>query len=297
MSQTTIDSGIYPMVYSFFTSDGVLRLDAFRHQVDAAIRSNAAGIAILGLGTEVSALLPSERVAVLDVVSRHLNGELPLLATVYGSSTEEQIDFSQQALDKGATALVLQPPARKMEDQALREFFSETISRLDCPIGIQNAPEFLGYGLSNESLIALARDHQNFRLAKLECSAVALQPVAQALAAEVAVFNGRCGLELTDNLRAGARGLIPAIETIDKIVPIYDAFLKGDEESAERLYTELTPVLSFIMQGIPHFLTYGKLLAALRLKLDPGGNRDPALTPTKFGYRCTERFANYLQCI
>ena len=34
---------------------------------------------------------------------------------------------------------------------------------------------------------------------------------------------------------------------------------QGDEESAERHYRTMLPVLTFIMQGIAHFVLYGKL--------------------------------------
>ena len=279
------------MLYSFFDEQSALQLDPFRIQVDAAVANNAAGVAILGLGTEVSALSTDERLKILDVVSRQLNGRKPLLVTVYGNSPEEQKIFSATAIEHGATALILQPPADKLEDDDLSQFFSEVISSVDCPTGIQNAPDFIGFGLSNASLIALANSHNNFTIAKLECSAVALEPVATELKDKVMVFNGRCGLELTDNLRAGATGMIPALETVDKTTDIFSAFLSGDEEHADKLYKEVLPVISFIMQGIPHFLTYGKLLAAIRLGIEFRGYRNPLHKPTSFGIACTERFA------
>ena len=206
-------------------------------------------------------------------------------------SPGEQKIFSATAIEHGATALILQPPADKLEDDHLSQFFSEVISSVDCPPGIQNAPDFIGFGLSNASLIALANSHDNFTIAKLECSAVALEPVATELKDKVMVFNGRCGLELTDNLRAGATGMIPALETVDKTTDIFSAFLSGDEEHADKLYKEVLPVISFIMQGIPHFLTYGKLLAAIRLGIEFRGYRNPLHKPTSFGIACTERFA------
>jgi len=289
-----ISPGIYPMLYSFFDEQGVLQPDPFRIQVDAAVSNDAAGVAILGLGTEVSKLSTDERLKVLDVVSRQLDGRKPLLVTVYGNSPEEQTEFCATAIDYGATALILQPPKDKLEDGDLSHFFSEVISSVDCPTGIQNAPEFIGFGLSNASLIKLANSHSNFTIAKLECSAVALEPVATELKDKVMVFNGRCGLELTDNLRAGATGLIPALETVDKTTDIFSAFLSGDEEHADKLYKELLPVISFIMQGLPHFLTYGKLLAAIRLGIEYRGCRNPSLEPTRFGIACTQRFADRL---
>ena len=293
-SAVVVGPGIYPMLYAFFDDRGVLRQDPFRLQVDVALGTQAAGVAILGLGTEVSKLTFDERIDVLEVVAKRIDGRKPLLATVYGDTITEQIEFSKQAIQNGTSALMLQPPLQKMDDAKLVGFFSKIISAVDCPVGIQNAPEFLGFGLSNESLIALANDHENFTIAKLECNAVNLESVASDLGDSVMLFNGRCGLELPDNLRAGACGLIPAIDTVDKTSEIFTEFTTGNEELADKLYADLLPVLCFIMQGIPHFLTYGKMLAAARLGIELGGSREPSLPATDFGTACIRRFLKHL---
>ena len=293
-SPAVVGSGIYQMLYAFFDDRGVLRQDPFRLQVDVALGTQASGVAILGLGTEVSKLTFDERIDVLEVVAKRIDGRKPLLATVYGDTITEQIEFSKQAIQNGTSALMLQPPSQKMDDAKLMGFFSKIISAVDCPVGIQNAPEFLGFGLSNESLIALANDHENFTIAKLECNAVNLESVASDLGDSVMLFNGRCGLELPDNLRAGACGLIPAIDTVDKTSEIFAEFTSGNEELADKLYADLLPVLCFVMQGIPHFLTYGKMLAAARLGIELGGSREHSLPATDFGTACIRRFMKHL---
>jgi len=286
-----LNPGIYPMLYSFFGSDGELRLDPFSQQVDAAISAGAKGIAVLGLGTEAAKLDEDECAAVITSVAKRLNNRAPMIVTIRGETPDNQLKAARRALDLGATALLLQPPSETISEAALLTFFSEVINALDCPVGIQNAPEFLGYGLNDNNLISLAQNHTNFSIAKLECSALALEPSAKALTGKTMVFNGRCGLELTDNLRAGAQGLIPGIETIDRTAAIHAAFIAGEHEYADELYAELLPVLTFVMQGIPQFLTYGKTLLAYRLGIEIGSAREPWLQPTDFGLECITRYA------
>ncbi|AII87866.1 dihydrodipicolinate synthase family protein [Planktomarina temperata] len=286
--------GIYPMLYSFFGSDGELRLDPFSLQVDAAISAGAKGIAVLGLGTEAAKLDEDECAAVITTIAKRLNNQLPMIVTIRGETPDNQLKAARRALDLGATALLLQPPSETISEAALLTFFSEVINALDCPVGIQNAPEFLGYGLNDNNLISLAQNYTNFSIAKLECSALALEPSAKALTGKTMVFNGRCGLELTDNLRAGAQGLIPGIETIDRTAAIHAAFIAGEHEYADELYAKLLPVLTFVMQGIPQFLTYGKTLLAYRLGIEIGSAREPWLQPTDFGLECITRYAAQL---
>ena len=282
------------MLYSFFGSDGELRLDPFSLQVDAAISAGAKGIAVLGLGTEAAKLDEDECAAVITTIAKRLNNQLPMIVTIRGETPDNQLKAARRALDLGATALLLQPPSETISEAALLSFFSEVINALDCPVGIQNAPEFLGYGLNDNNLISLAQNYTNFSIAKLECSALALEPSAKALTGKTMVFNGRCGLELTDNLRAGAQGLIPGIETIDRTAAIHAAFIAGEHEYADELYAKLLPVLTFVMQGIPQFLTYGKTLLAYRLGIEIGSAREPWLQPTDFGLECITRYAAQL---
>ena len=282
------------MLYSFFGSDGELRLDPFSLQVDAAISAGAKGIAVLGLGTEAAKLDEDECAAVITTIAKRLNNQLPMIVTIRGETPDNQLKAARRALDLGATALLLQPPSETISEAALLTFFSEVINALDCPVGIQNAPEFLGYGLNDNNLISLAQNYTNFSIAKLECSALALEPSAKALTGKTMVFNGRCGLELTDNLRAGAQGLIPGIETIDRTAAIHAAVIAGEHEYADELYAKLLPVLTFVMQGIPQFLTYGKTLLAYRLGIEIGSAREPWLQPTDFGLECITRYAAQL---
>ena len=262
--------------------------------MDAAISAGAKGIAVLGLGTEAAKLDEDECAAVITSIAKRLNNRAPMIVTIRGETPDNQLKAARRALDLGATALLLQPPSETISEAALLTFFSEVINALDCPVGIQNAPEFLGYGLNDNNLISLAQNHTNFSIAKLECSALALEPSAKALTGKTMVFNGRCGLELTDNLRAGAQGLIPGIETIDRTAAIHAAFIAGDHEYADELYAELLPVLTFVMQGIPQFLTYGKTLLAYRLGVEIGSAREPWLQPTDFGLECITRYAAQL---
>lgn len=140
-----VKPGIYPMLYSFFDDQGGLRLEPFQAQVDVVLANGAAGVAILGLGTEVSRLTPQERIQVLETVAARIDGKALLLVTVYGDTPSAQIEFARRAVDAEATALLLQPPAQHIDEPALVDFFSEVIAQAGCPIGIQNAPEFLGY--------------------------------------------------------------------------------------------------------------------------------------------------------
>jgi len=286
--------GTYPMLFAFFDKAGGLSRDAFARQVEAAVASGAAGVACLGLGTEGPKLGLAERRQVVGWVVEQVAGRVPVAVTVAGGNIPDMIDEARHAEAAGAAWLILQPPRPPASGADLVAFFAEVAAATTLPCTIQNAPEFLGIGLTAAELLDLNRRQPNVVLVKAEASAVAVGRMIAALDGHMAVFNGRAGLELTDNWRAGVAGMIPGIETIDLQVAIERAMRAGDEARAEALYRDMLPTLVFAMQGVAAFVCYGKLIAALRLGIDPGTPRLPGEVATEQGLAWARRLAGAL---
>jgi 4-hydroxy-tetrahydrodipicolinate synthase len=205
---------------------------------------------------------------------------------------DEQVALAGHARAAGASWVILQPPPeRGLPEAHYAQFFSRVMHRVQLPIAIQNAPEYIGVGLGDEALHALARSHDNFVLFKGEGPALAIRRSIEALNGALRVFNGRGGLELPDNLRAGCAGLIPATDTFDFQVRIFELMRAGDEARAEAVYREVLPAIVFAMQSLDTLICYGKRLAGLRLGLPEVHDRAPALAPTAFGLACVRRYA------
>ena len=295
--QNTVESlphGIVPMQYAFFGTDGALDLGAFRLQIDACLRAGVQGIAILGLATEVSKLSREERSALLEAASAAIGERAPLSVTVFGGTPEEQINFVREAERAGATSVVLQPPRLPgMDEATLLRFFGRVIDATGIPAGIQNAPEYIGIGLGIESIEALRRNHPNFRVLKAEGSAMLIRRTIEQTQGKLAVLNGRAGLELPDNLRAGCSGMIPGAETCDVLARVWTGLQDNPFEvaQAEALYLDALPLLTFLMQSIDQVVCYGKRLLAKRIGLGEVHDRAPAQAPTEFGLACLERHA------
>ena len=290
--------GIYPMLYAFFGADGRLDREAMRRQAAFCLEAGVHGVAALGLGTEVDKLAADERLEVLDWAAEDVGGRLPLAVTVYGDSVAEQSAFAARAKAAGADWLILQPPRLEgLEETALQVFFGEVMASTSLPVAIQNAPEYLGVGLSATAIQVLSRDRDNFVLLKAEGSALSIEAVIAATEGRLAVFNGRNGLELPDNLRAGCAGMIPSPDTCDRQARIFDLMAAGDPDSeaeAERLYGAILPALTFVMQSLPSLHCYGKRILARRLGLPAVYDRPPGLRPSDFGLACVDRYARAL---
>ena len=287
-------SGIWPILYSFFGEDGNLDRAAMRCQVQACLTQNIQGLAVLGLATEVHKLTSDEQLKILKWAVEDLQGRLPLAVTVSGPDASTQLQFAKKASDLGANWLILQPPSRRpLSEEECFDHFSEVMSSIQLPIAIQNAPEYLGVGLSIPKIVELNQRHSHFKLLKGEGSAVEVEQLVKALKSKMQVFNGRGGIELVDSLRAGCAGLIPAPELVDRQVQIYEFWRDGLAEEAEALQKKILPMIVFNMQTIPHLLCYGKRLLAARLGLTVF-DRAPFQAPSEFGLQRIATFAEHL---
>ena len=137
------------MILSFYGGDGELDTSPIAKQIEAFIKHGAHGVAVLGLATEINKLSLAERHQVVEASSLVLQGRLPFSVTVGENSVKEQISFAKTAKSSGANWLILQPPpVTGISELELQRFFGSVADQIDIPIAIQNAPDYLGIGLS-----------------------------------------------------------------------------------------------------------------------------------------------------
>jgi 2-keto-3-deoxy-L-arabinonate dehydratase len=288
--------GIYPILYAFYDDEGKLDRQAMRHQVECCIAAGAHGIAVLGLITEVGRLTVEERINVIQWAAQDIAGRVPLAVTIAGETVQVQTALAINAQAAGADWLVLQPPQTyKPEEPDLMRFFGTIMDSTDLPVGIQNFPEVLGVGLSPKGVGELHRQHSNFTVMKGEGPVYQIRRFLDASHGEVAIFNGRGGLELPDNLRAGCAGIIPAPDCADVQIAMFDAFSNGDAARADALYTLSLPYVTFVMQSIHFALVYGKRLTARRMGLNEAAlPRETGVEVDSFGMERLAHHASFM---
>ncbi len=286
--------GIHAIAFAHFDADERLDRTAMRRQTEICLRAGVDGMAALGLATEVSKLSEAERRQIMDWVSEDVAGKVPLAFTIYGHSVAEQVAQVRHAESVNADWVILQPPAAgTYAGTEYIRFFGRVADQTTLPVAIQNAPAYMGRGLTASEIQDLVTQHPNVKLLKGEGSVIEIKTVIEATHGRIPVLNGRGGLELTDNFRAGCIGMILAPDTIDKQVAIWRALQAGHPGQAEALYEKVLPSILFIMQSIETLNCYGKRIFAARAGLTVH-DRAPALRPTAHGLALVEQHANRL---
>ena len=283
--------GIHAIAYAMFDKDERLDRAAMKRQTEISLACGVDGMAALGLATEVSKLREAERRDVMDWMSEDVAGRTPLAFTIYGNSVAEQVAQIRHAESVKADWVILQPPnVGGYAGTEYIRFFGRIADQTTLPVAIQNAPAYMGRGLNAAEISDLVTQHPNVKLLKGEGSVVDIKGVIDATEGRLPVLNGRGGLELTDNYRAGCVGMILAPDTIDKQVVIWKAMKEGRAAEAERRYEEVVPSILFIMQSVESLICYGKRVFAARAGLTVH-DRAPALRPTPLGLELVKQHA------
>lgn len=283
--------GVHAILYALFDTEERLDRAAMRRQVEICLGAGVAGIAALGLATEVAKLSFAERQTLMDWVVEDVAGRTPVGFTITGASVAEQVAMLRHAEQVGADWLILQPPAvGAYPAEEYLAFFGRVMQSTTLPVAIQNAPQYLGRGLSDTDIARLRADHANFTLIKSESSAAEAARLIALAGPSLRVFNGRGGLEMVECLDAGCEGFLLAPDLMDfgvRVMALYDS---GDRAAAQSLHDQTLPAIGFVMQSIEHLICYGKRLFTQRADLG-AFDRAPAQRPTAEGLANVTRLA------
>jgi 2-keto-3-deoxy-L-arabinonate dehydratase len=282
-------TGVHCVVFALFDAQGRLDRGLMRAQAAWVRASGADGMVTLGLATEVGKLSLTEK---LDLIAwgAEDRGDMPLSVTIAANSVPEQRRLLAAAADAGAALAILQPPlAGSFGATEYLDFFAAVGAGAAIPLAVQNAPQYLGRGLSGADLAALRDRLPALTHVKAELPAVDLAAfIAQA--SGLVVLNGRGGQEMTDALRVGCQGFIVAPDVLPGVQACWQAWSAGDMAAAEAAYAAFLPGALFGMQSLEHLACYGKRVFAARAGL-PVHDRAPALRPSAAGLDLARRWA------
>ena len=170
------------------------------------------------MATEVNKLSFKEKTKIIEIVSENCKSNLPKAFTIYGDSLNEYVKLIDVAKKNKADWIILQPLIKKnTTDEDCYKFFKKLIPVANNTIvGIQNAKEYLGVGLSVNKIKKLSDLFPNFRVIKNESSSVFIKEEIKQLSRDLRMFNGRGGQEVVDNFLVGCKGIVPE----DKRAPV-----------------------------------------------------------------------------
>jgi len=241
-------SGVFPVLPTPFDREGRADEAGLRRLVRYLLACGVDGITYPGVASEVAQLAPEERRVLTAAVLDEVAGRVPVIAGASSTQAEATIALAREACARGASALMVAVPADRpaVEDQIA--FFGEVSREVpDAVLMLQNVPPPAGAGLEAAAVLQVLRAVPAVRYVKEETlpSGQRLTAVrAQAPASLLGVFGGAGGRYITDELKRGAAGTMPAIELAEVHVALMRAHRAGDPARVRALFTRMLPVLN-----------------------------------------------------
>ena len=222
-----------------------LDLDALAAEVEFCRRAGVHGVVYPAIASEFQYLTDDERRAGVEAVVGAAAGAIPVVAGVAAASGAQALVYAEHAARAGATAVMALPPiiSPGRADELRAYYAGIAAGRRAAAMFVQHSQA----GMDAAFLAGLVRDIESVHYIKEEMhpSAHYISGVLRALPeGSVGVFGGFYGRWMLSELARGATGFMPAADTVDVHVQVWDAWQRGDAAGARDIFNRLLPLIN-----------------------------------------------------
>lgn len=227
--------GVIPILVTPFHEDGRIDEESLENLVAFNIAAGVHGLGV-ALGSEVFKFNEAERAAVTQRTIKAAAGRVPIVINTGANGTDLAVFYSRAAEAAGADALMVIPPGFfPVSAEEIVDYYRAIDNAVGIPIVMQDVPQApIAPGLA----LRIAETCRNVRYIKVETLPVTSKVAAMVEAAgeRLAIFGGAGGSYFIEEMRRGALGTMPFCSQPAAFVATWDAFRRGDEAEARRVF-------------------------------------------------------------
>src|SRR6476619_2143282 len=230
-----------------FKDDGDLDLDAIKPLIAWQLERSTHGIAVSGSAGEPTSQTVAERIAVMRAAAEAVDDRVPFVPGTGTALMDETLELTAEAQRLGASAaLIVTPYYGRAQQDGLFDWYSRIASEFpDLPIIVYNVPIRAAVDITPKTIGRLARAHDN--IVGVKETTKDFEHVSYVLDECGTDFIALSGIELLcyPMLCLGGVGHLSCIGNFapEPVAELYDAFVAGDHERAQRLHYELHPLV------------------------------------------------------
>ena len=242
--------GIYPALSTPCDDTGALDEENLRNEVRWNIEKGAHGVIVSIMSGEFYKFSDAERMRAYEIVVDEARGEVPVLAGPSHSGTAVVIQLAQFAKEVGVDGIVVLPPYFNLQDGkaslSLYDHYASIATRVDLPMMIQDCEGAAPY-MCTTLFWRLADDFGNIVAVKLEGPRSFDKALEmREMAPDVVLFGGMAAVNMYEELKIGVAGNVPDACLTDVLVDVYENFVAGNVEEAERIFKKYKIWLNFL---------------------------------------------------
>lgn len=235
-----------------FNTEEEIDLPVLRKIIDNSVDNGVHGVVAGGSTGEFATMTRDERLMVVDEVTSHVNGRVPVIAQTGAITTTEAIRHSKAAQRAGADVLMLVTPYYEALslDETLN-YLREVAENVELPIMLYNIPGATGVNLDPDTIGSLADEFEHIKYVKDSGADYeqALQlihhhgdRIGTIIGWDVYIYSAL--VEGAAGVMAGAANVVPA-----ELSAVYDAIVGNDLVRARELWKRLYPTIDTMLSG------------------------------------------------
>jgi 4-hydroxy-tetrahydrodipicolinate synthase len=235
--------GVFTAIVTPFNEDTSVNEKDLKNLVDFNIEKGISGIVPMGTTGESPTLSHEEHVKVIEIVCKHVNKRVPIIAGTGSNSTSEALYMTSRAKKLGADAsLQVAPYYNKPTQEGLYRHFKTIADEVDLPMIIYNIPGRTGQNIETGTIVRLAEHPNIIGVKEASGSLPQMMDVISKTPDDFVVLSGDDNLTLP-LMAAGGDGVISVASNIipDRMSAMVTAGLNGNFEKMRRIHYELLP--------------------------------------------------------
>jgi 4-hydroxy-tetrahydrodipicolinate synthase len=235
--------GVFTAIVTPFNEDTTVNERDLKNLVDFNIEKGVSGIVPMGTTGESPTLSHEEHVKVIEIVCKHVNKRVPVIAGTGSNSTKEALYMTSRAKELGADAsLQVAPYYNKPTQEGFYLHFKTIADEVDLPMIIYNIPGRTGKNIETDTIVRLAKHPNIIGVKEASGSLPQIMDVIHRTPDDFVVLSGDDNLTLP-LMAAGGDGVISVASNIipDRMSAMVTAGLNGNFEKMRKLHYELLP--------------------------------------------------------
>ena len=272
--------GVCPVLEVPFDAEGSLDHEGFDRLVAHVLGTGVTAVVCPAFASEFYKLSDEEKTSLRRQMLGHTRRHQGALAVtgITQHATRLAVLEAVAAVEDGADALNVLPPFfLGPPKEEVRQHLRAVLRAVrPTPVIVQHAPGLAASALTPGDLCALAAEHPNLRMVKVEAVPPgrfisALSAATPALPAMV----GYAGVMMIDGLRRGAVGVQPGCSAVEVYQSIWRLWANGEHEASEALHRRLLPFVSYWAQEVELVIQVEKTISRERGIITTDHCRDP----------------------
>jgi 4-hydroxy-tetrahydrodipicolinate synthase len=241
-----VKGAITPLVTPFHP-DGALDLESIPRLIEWQLERGTHAISVGGSTGEPTSQTVAERIEVMRAAAAAIDGRVPFLPGTGTALLAETFELCEEAQRLGAAAaLVVTPYYGRPTQPGLFEWYSRVATEFpDLAIIVYNVPIRAAVDLAPPTVARLRRAHDN--IVGIKETTRDFEHVSYVLDQCGTDFIALSGIELLcyPMLTLGGVGHLSCVGNFapEPVAQMYDAFVAGDHETAQKLHYDLHPLV------------------------------------------------------